>query len=151
MVVAPSGLPEPEPSSTSATQPTGASAMSLPPESEPVDALAPYLLGNETSPKVYALWRLEALLCGNTKHASGDYSEKVLVETLKDGYWWDRERETTPCKVVKAGLWPPSDVVARAKARADERLAEKRRKEYRHPTLEFYSETAIGRQVGVGL
>lgn len=110
-----------------------------------VEAIAPYLLGDETSPKVYALWRLEALLCGDTKHASGEYSEKVLIETLKDGYWWDKERETTTCKVVKAGLWPPSDVVARAKARSDQRLAEQRRKEYRHPSLEFYSNTALGR------
>jgi hypothetical protein len=110
-----------------------------------VDALAPYLLGDETSPKVYALWRLEQLLCGNTNHVTGDYAEKVLIETIKDGYWWDKERETTPCKVVKAGLWPPSDVVARAKARVDLQLAEKRRKEYRHPSLEFYSDTALGR------
>lgn len=82
-----------------------------------VEALKPFLLGDETSPKVYALWRLEKLLCGNCRHMSNGYSERVLAKTLKDPEWWDAERLHTDCGVVREGLWPPSDVVAAARQR----------------------------------
>lgn len=88
-----------------------------------VNAISPYLLGNETSPKVYALWRLEHLLCGSAKHMSTGYSEKVLAKTLKDPGWWDSERLSSDCKVVREGLWPPSDVVAASRKRKEKERA----------------------------
>ena len=86
-----------------------------------VEAISPYLLGDETTPKVYALWRLERLMDGNAAHIHKGYSERVLMSTLKDVRWWDAERKRTECKVVRAGLWPPSDVVARVRAAQEQR------------------------------
>ncbi len=80
-------------------------------------AIQPFLLGDETSPKVYALWRLEQLLCGSSKHMANGYAEKVLSNTLRDAAWWDAERLHTECKVVQQGYWPPSDVVEAARSR----------------------------------
>lgn len=77
-------------------------------------AIAPHLFGGETAPKVYALWRLEHLLCGSSAHMSDGYAEKVLSRTLKDPAWLDGEREQSPCKVVQGGFWPPADVVEAA-------------------------------------
>lgn len=84
-----------------------------------VEGISPFLIGPETSPKIYALWRLERLLCGNSHHLENSYAQHVLAKTLHDPRWLDREREVTACKVVKEGLWPPSDVVARVRAAAE--------------------------------
>lgn len=92
-----------------------------------VHAIKPFLIGPETSPKVYALWRLEHLLCKSSKHMSSGYSEAVLAKTLKDPGWWDSERLRTSCGVVREGLWPPYDVVEAARKRKErERDAEEK-------------------------
>jgi hypothetical protein len=86
---------------------------------EPADpaALRPHLFGGETSPKVYALWRLEHLLCGSSAHMSSGYAEKVLTRTLRNPAWLDEERGHSECKVVREGFWPPADVVEAARRR----------------------------------
>jgi hypothetical protein len=94
-----------------------------------VAVIAPHLIGPETSPKVYALWRLEHVMDGGSAHLESGYAERVLAETLKDPAWLDRERQVTDCKVVRAGLWPPVDVVERVRAAA----AEKRRRARTEP------------------
>lgn len=81
------------------------------------EAIAKHLFGNETSPKVYALWRLEHLQCGSSLHMSNGYAEKVLAKTLKNPNWLTDERTRTDCQVVKAGYWPPADVVEAARLR----------------------------------
>lgn len=100
-----------------------------------VPAISPHLLGGETSPKIYALWRLERILDGNTSHVDGGYAEKVLRMTLKDPRWLDRERLVTDCQVVRQGFWPPVDVVERVRAEA----VKKGRYDPPRDTREFFS------------
>jgi hypothetical protein len=101
-----------------------------------VKALAPHLMGEETTPKVYALWRLERLLCGGVQHLESGYATEVLDHTIKDPFWLDEERKQTACKVVGQGLWPPADVVARVRALA----AQKRAARQQEPTNPFFTQ-----------
>jgi len=68
-------------------------------------ALAPYLDSPSASATLYALWRLEHALCGNSRHLVGGYSLRVLQRGMNVD-WLARERETTDCRVVREGLWP---------------------------------------------
>lgn len=76
-------------------------------------ALAAYLDHPEASAKLYALWRLEQLCCGDSRHMVSGYSLRVLRKG-KDSAWLEQERARTECKVVKEGYWPPRGYLATA-------------------------------------
>jgi hypothetical protein len=73
---------------------------------EQLEMLRPHLASQETSARVYTLWRLERMLCGNSIHLEDGYLMKVAA-LAKNPKQLERERQVTTCRLVRAGLWPP--------------------------------------------
>lgn len=105
-----------------------------------VSKITPFLIGPETAPKIYALWRLEHILDGSCAHLSDGYDERVLSETLENPNWLTEERARTECRVVKNGLWPPADVVALSR----KRYQKKHDKDDEEAHQQFFTQPVVG-------
>jgi len=78
--------------------------------------IAPYLDHPHMSPRIYALWRLEKLLCGSSQHLADDYLRnlsKILIEKPRaiKGL-----RPESPCQTVRQGWFPTRKQMERAGA-----------------------------------
>jgi hypothetical protein len=97
-----------------------------------VAALKPFLENADNCTKLYALWRMERLVCGDSAHLQYGYSIRVASMAIKHPGELDKERQRTPCKLVREGYWPPpalkkADVthMGRRQAPATDREAER--------------------------
>lgn len=68
------------------------------------------------STQMYALWRLERLLCGSSKHMSDGTMEEVsnLLRVTPHEVW--KARESSKCETVRRGYWPAEPQMERAGA-----------------------------------
>jgi len=76
-----------------------------------VATLTPYLASPETSVKLYALWRMEKLLCGGSGHLEDDYLVRVADLGRRRPRRLPEERRDSPCRTVREGYWPPADLI----------------------------------------
>lgn len=83
-----------------------------------IEELLPYLEAPNSSAQLYALWRLERLLCGSSKHFADETLDKVtrLLRSKPRLVW--AERETSPCESVRRGYWPTEALMLKAGAPA---------------------------------
>ena len=83
-----------------------------------IEELLPWLEGPNSSAQLYALWRLERLLCGGSKHFADETIDKVtrLLRSKPRLVW--SERETSPCESVRRGYWPTEALMTKAGAPA---------------------------------
>lgn len=78
--------------------------------------IAPYLDHAHMTPRIYAMWRLEKLLCGNSQHLADDYLrnlQKILIEKPRA---IKGMRPESPCQSVKQGFIPTQKQMQRAGA-----------------------------------
>ena len=83
-----------------------------------IEELLPYLEAPNSSAQLYALWRLERLLCGGSKHFADETLDNVtrLLRSKPRLVW--SERETSPCESVRRGYWPTEALMIKAGAPA---------------------------------
>lgn len=83
-----------------------------------VEALLPYLDSPHLNTQLYALWRLEGILCGGSGHIANEFLPEVgamLRDTPRE-ILRVRRSEDCPCETVKKGYWPTSKTMTRAGA-----------------------------------
>jgi hypothetical protein len=68
--------------------------------------------------QLYALWRLENLLCGSSRHLADETLDQVtrLLRNTPRAVWG--EREESPCQCIRQGLWPTEAQMTKAGAPA---------------------------------
>ena len=83
-----------------------------------VEEFLPWLDSPNVSGQLYALWRLEALLCGGSKHLADQTLDNVtrLLRNTPRKVWG--ERENSPCQSVRRGYWPTESLMIKAGAPA---------------------------------
>lgn len=83
-----------------------------------IEELLPWLETPNSSAQLYALWRLERILCGGSKHFADETLDKVtrLLRSKPRTVW--AERETSPCESVRRGYWPTEALMIKAGAPA---------------------------------
>jgi hypothetical protein len=66
--------------------------------------------------QMYALWRLENLFCGGSKHFADETLDKVarLLRNTPSVIW--REQKNSPCRSIREEYWPTEDQMTRAGA-----------------------------------
>ena len=79
-----------------------------------VEVLAPWLDSPRLSSQMYALWRLEHLLCGSCVHMTDETMENTARLLRNKPSVVRRERGNSPCKVISTGLWPTEAQLTRA-------------------------------------
>jgi hypothetical protein len=82
-----------------------------------IEELLPWL-ESSNSAQLYALWRLERILCGGSKHFADETLDKItrLLRSKPRTVW--AERETSPCESVRRGYWPTESLMTKAGAPA---------------------------------
>jgi hypothetical protein len=80
-----------------------------------VRSLAQKLSSPEATVRLYALWRLEHLRCGNARHLEDGSSFKVAQLALQRPRELDRLRVDADCEVFKDGLWPTADLISQGR------------------------------------
>jgi len=83
-----------------------------------VEALAPWLDSPNLSTQVYALWRLDHLLCGSCVHLSDETLDKMGQLLRNRPAMVRKERPSSPCKILSRQLWPTETQMTRAGAPA---------------------------------
>lgn len=83
-----------------------------------VEVLRPWLDQARLAPQMYALWRLEKLLCGGSQHFSDQTLENVARLLRNTPIRVRQERADSPCQTVKQGIWPTEKQLIRAGAPA---------------------------------
>ena len=83
-----------------------------------IEELLPWLEAPNSSAQLYALWRLERILCGGSKHFADETLDKItrLLRSKPRLVW--TERETSPCESVRRGYWPSEALMTKAGAPA---------------------------------
>lgn len=83
-----------------------------------IEELLPWLESTNSSAQLYALWRLERLLCGGSQHFADETLDQVtrLLRSTPRKVW--AERETSPCESVRRGYWPTEALMTKAGAPA---------------------------------
>ncbi|MBX3172214.1 MAG: alpha/beta hydrolase [Candidatus Eremiobacteraeota bacterium] len=83
-----------------------------------IEELLPWLEAPNSSAQLYALWRLERLLCGGSQHFADETLDKVtrLLRSKPRTVW--AERENSPCESVRRGYWPTEALMTKAGAPA---------------------------------
>ncbi|MBM3462426.1 MAG: alpha/beta hydrolase [Armatimonadetes bacterium] len=61
--------------------------------------------------QLYALWRLDNLLCGSCMHFADGYTRSVAKAVEERPQAIPHIRETSPCRVVRSGLWPTNAMI----------------------------------------
>ncbi|MBI4860623.1 MAG: hypothetical protein HY815_10220 [Candidatus Riflebacteria bacterium] len=72
-----------------------------------VAALTPFLEHDELSVNLYALWRLERLVCGSSRHLADGTLRKAFGLLLDDPEALMRQRGSFRCAVIRDGIFPP--------------------------------------------
>jgi len=83
-----------------------------------IEDLLPWLEAPNSSAQLYALWRLERILCGGSKHFADQTLDQVtrLLRSTPRKVW--SERETSVCDSVRRGYWPTESLMIKAGAPA---------------------------------
>ncbi|MBT9586670.1 alpha/beta hydrolase [bacterium] len=83
-----------------------------------VEEFLPWLDHPNVSGQLYALWRLEALLCGGSQHLADQTLDNVtrLLRNTPRKVWG--ERESSPCQSVRRAYWPSEALMNKAGAPA---------------------------------
>lgn len=83
-----------------------------------VEEFLPWLDHPNVSGQLYALWRLEALLCGGSKHLADQTLDQVtrLLRNTPRKVWG--ERESSPCQSIRRAYWPTEALMTKAGAPA---------------------------------
>ncbi len=81
-----------------------------------VEALAPYLNGKTFSSTLYAVWRLEHLLCGGSQHLADGYFSRLARVAKSTPRKVLYGRSESPCEQVKQGIFPSEEMMERAGA-----------------------------------
>ncbi len=83
-----------------------------------IEELLPWLEAPNSSAQLYALWRLERLLCGSSKHFADETLDQVtrLLRSKPRTVW--AQRESSPCESVRRGYWPTEALMIKAGAPA---------------------------------
>ncbi|MBS2033393.1 alpha/beta hydrolase [bacterium] len=117
-------MPETEPT----PQPPAPPAVAEPPELTELDKvlaaanriedLLPWLEFNNSSAQLYALWRLERILCGGSRHFADETLDQItrLLRSTPRKVW--SERESSTCESVRRGYWPTEALMTKAGAPA---------------------------------
>ena len=74
--------------------------------------LAQALRNQEASVRLYALWRLERLRCGNSRHLEDGSAFAVARLALRAPRRLAKLREGADCIVFREGIWPTQDLIA---------------------------------------
>ena len=84
--------------------------------SNTVEALSPFLNSQNATTLVYAVWRIEHLLCGGSQHLADGYFTHIgkLLKTVPRKVTY--ARPSSPCEQVKRGLFPTEAMMERAGA-----------------------------------
>lgn len=78
--------------------------------------IAPYLDHPHMSPRIYAMWRLEKLLCGSSQHMADDYLRNIAKKLVHTPAVIKGMRPESPCQTVKQGWFPTKQQMQRAGA-----------------------------------
>jgi hypothetical protein len=83
-----------------------------------VSELRHWLTSPHLSSQMYALWRLEGILCGGSQHLADETLDKVhlLLRNTPREVW--NARKTSACLSVRRGYWPTEEEMTRAGAPA---------------------------------
>ncbi|MFN8610283.1 MAG: alpha/beta hydrolase [Vulcanimicrobiota bacterium] len=83
-----------------------------------LEDLLPWLESNNSSAQLYALWRLERILCGGSRHFADETLDQVtrLLRSTPRKVW--SERENSLCESVRRGYWPTEALMTKAGAPA---------------------------------
>ena len=81
-----------------------------------VEALAPFLDSPLLTPQLYALWRLDHLLCGSCQHMCDETMDKIALLLRNTPIMVRKQRGNSSCKVISTGLWPTETQLERAGA-----------------------------------
>lgn len=73
-----------------------------------LEALTPFLDDPRATVVYYALWRLDRLVCGSSKHVADDTLRKTFSTWMHDRDSVERKRAESPCKLVQKGIFPKS-------------------------------------------
>ena len=79
-------------------------------------ALVPFLDSPNISTQVYALWRLDHLLCGSCEHLCDETLDKMARLLRNQPSRVRKERTSSKCKILSRGLWPTETQLTRAGA-----------------------------------
>ncbi len=80
------------------------------------EVFKPWLSNDHLTAQMYALWRLENLFCGGSKHFADETLDKVarLLRNTPSVVW--REQKTSPCRSIREEYWPTEEQMTRAGA-----------------------------------
>lgn len=81
-----------------------------------VNLLTPFLDSQDLSTKIYALYRLECLLCGGPKHLANEYLSNEFKKMRDRPKLVRQDCKDSPCQVMKQGFWPTEAEFTRAGA-----------------------------------
>jgi hypothetical protein len=83
-----------------------------------IEDLLPWLESKNSSAQLYALWRLERILCGGSRHFADETLDSVtrLLRSTPRKVW--SERENSACESVRRGYWPTEALMTQAGAPA---------------------------------
>lgn len=81
-----------------------------------VEALTAWLDSPNLSTQVYALWRLDHLLCGSSVHLCDETLDKMAQLMRNQPALVRKERPNSSCKILSKGLWPTEAQMTRAGA-----------------------------------
>lgn len=80
------------------------------------EVFKPWLSNDHLTAQMYALWRLENLFCGGSKHFADETLDKVarLLRNTPSVVW--REQKNSPCRSIHEEYWPTEEQMTRAGA-----------------------------------
>lgn len=83
-----------------------------------IEELLPWLESPNSSAQLYALWRLERILCGGSRHFADETLDAVtrMLRSTPRKVW--SERESSACESVRRGYWPSEGLMTKAGAPA---------------------------------
>jgi hypothetical protein len=81
-----------------------------------VEVISPYLDSPLLTTQMYALWRLEHMLCAGCKHLCDETMDQVALLLRNTPIRVRKERADSACKVIQSGLWPTEQQLERAGA-----------------------------------
>lgn len=81
-----------------------------------LEAIVPYLDSELISSQMYALWRVEQINCGGSKHMCDETLGKIAQMLRNTPAKIKKERPNSPCKTVQKAIWPTEKTMTRAGA-----------------------------------
>jgi hypothetical protein len=71
--------------------------------------LRPFLDSPDLNVQLYALWRLEHLLCGHSRHLTDSTTVEMTRLAVENPGEFRHERSACGCAVIRDGYWPPRE------------------------------------------